>query len=183
MDWTLLIVSIIISILTILFWVFFFLLFCVWFPKIKRSHVRYNFREGLVRKRFPSTVYYLQNILFWLVIAIFIGFAAFVDRDTQVTFWCVALVLSALNVLNIFVFWDFVENLNHNVSNILLVWVTFYCTCLIGAPEVRISRERQAKGLIFVYIIVLGTLCLISILVSFIKIFKIIRKGIWNCWK
>jgi len=183
MDWYLIIISILISVLTIIFWLFFFALFCLRFWKIKKSHVKYSFKDGMSRNRCSTSIYYLSNIGFRVMISLFVGFSAFVEPETQVTFWCIAFLCAALNMININVFRNFIENLNHNVSNMLLVWVTFYCTCLIGIPEVRISRERQAKGLIFVYIIVLGSLCIISILASLVKIVRSIRKGIWKCRK
>lgn len=62
-QYGLFIIAIVLVALSILFWFFIFsILGCIFF-KVRRTHIFYTFKDGLVRNRFTVVRYYMQNII------------------------------------------------------------------------------------------------------------------------
>jgi len=103
-----------------------------------------SFKEGMIdnRKRgakWRTTVYYASYLVLRLTVSIMIGFTSFVSAETNVTFWCILLVLSFLNFVPFFVFEKMLDNFSHLTTNLMIFWVTLVFTLMTSQSDPSIS--------------------------------------------
>lgn len=119
------IIAILLVAFNILFWIVYFVLFSRYFYRLKKFHVFYSFRDGLLKKRLPVLLFYAQNLTARIMVSIMIGISSSLSKSDNEWMWLVISGYCLISCLNTKVFKSEIENFNMAASNGLIFIITF----------------------------------------------------------